>query len=326
MQRVERPTNKTVFKAHSIAQAILGVLIFVFPHSCGVFFLDGSTQNGIESETGHLIIRMYGLLSCANAWILAVASHRATTLTKNTLIYGYAFCYVFSFLEICHRHARRDGSVHFGFFGIIFALFYASFATVYCWICFTSEDEDTESEPSSNPVFTRYDGGLKLDGLFLFAASGYALCGISGLFFPKIYKLVFNTGNFGVGLENGAAICVVRLYSCLLCAMAWFVLVIARTPGQKNRLAFVQALSLYSLLSVVTIIQKNQDEGGSVFGTITCLVWGIGHVAFGGMFAYYWKRIYEVQASADSETLREAESIRASAGDGAAATENSPLV
>jgi hypothetical protein len=320
MSRLQRPSNKTVFYVHAIVQALLGVLVFVFPHSCGVFFLEGSTSNGIESETGHLIIRLYGLLSCANAWILTVTSHRATTLTKNCLIYGYAFCYVVSFLEICNRHVRGDRSVHLGFFGIIFALFYASFATVYCWICFTSEDEE-EVEESSNPVFTRYDGGLKLDGLFLITAIGFGLLGVTGLLIPKIYVLIFNTGNLGVGLENGAAKCVVRLYSCLICATAWFLFIIARTPGQRNRLAFVQTLSIYSILATITIIQKNQDANGTVFGTIACFIWGSGHFVSGTFFAYFWKRIYELQTASDSESLAEAESIRQNG-----VSENSPLV
>ena len=235
MARLTRPKNNQVFQIHSILSAILGLLIFIFPHSCGVFFLEGSTRNGIESETGHLLIRMYGILNIANAWILNITSKKATALTKNCLIYGYAFCYVFSFLEICHRSARQD-TMNFGFFGIIFMLFYLAYAVVYCWICFTSEDEEDVAESTSNPVFTRYDGGLSLDGIFLIAATGYGLIGVTGVLMPKAYKLIFNTGSLGVGLENGAAICVVRLYSFLLCATGWFIFIIGRTPGQKNRI------------------------------------------------------------------------------------------
>ena len=62
MARITRPKNNQVFQIHSILSAVLGLLIFIFPHSCGVFFLEGSTKNGIESETGHLLIRMYGIL------------------------------------------------------------------------------------------------------------------------------------------------------------------------------------------------------------------------------------------------------------------------
>ena len=237
MARINRPKNNQVFQIHSILSAVLGLLIFIFPHSCGVFFLEGSTHNGIESETGHLLIRMYGILSIANAWILHVASQKATALTQNCFIYGYAFCYVFSFLEICHRSARQD-AMNFGFFGIIFMLFYLAYAVVYCWICFTSEDDEEQSEPASNPVFTRYDGGLNLDGIFLLAATGYGLIAVTGVLMPKAYKIIFNTGSLGVGLENGAAICVVRLYSFLLCATGWFIFIIARTPGQKKPLGF----------------------------------------------------------------------------------------
>ena len=153
MARITRPKNNQVFQIHSILSAVLGLLIFIFPHSCGVFFLEGSTKNGIESETGHLLIRMYGILNMANAWILHITSKKATALTKNCLIYGYAFCYVFSFLEICHRSARRD-AMNFGFFGFIFMVFYLTYAVVYCWICFTSEDEEEATETTSNPVFT----------------------------------------------------------------------------------------------------------------------------------------------------------------------------
>jgi hypothetical protein len=323
MARLTRPKNNQVFQIHSILSAILGLLIFIFPHSCGVFFLEGSTKNGIESETGHLLIRMYGILNIANAWILNITSKKATALTKNCLIYGYAFCYVFSFLEICHRSARQD-TMNFGFFGIIFMLFYLAYAVVYCWICFTSEDEEDVAESTSNPVFTRYDGGLSLDGIFLIAATGYGLIGVTGVLMPKAYKLIFNTGSLGVGLENGAAICVVRLYSFLLCATGWFIFIIGRTPGQKNRLAFVQALGIYSLMAVVTIVQKNQDETGSIFGTMACLVWGLFHVAMAVACGYYWKKISDASASNNDGTG--ASSSLSGNNDDEVANDNTPLV
>ena len=141
---------------------------------------------------------------------------------------------------------------------------------------------------------------------------------------PKAYKLIFNTGSLGVGLENGAAICVVRLYSFLLCATGWFIFIIGRTPGQKNRLAFVQALCIYSLMAVVTIVQKNQDETGSIFGTMACLVWGLFHVAMAVVCGYYWKKISDASASNNDGTG--ASSSLSGNNDDEVANDNTPLV
>ena len=288
MARINRPKNNQVFQIHSILSAVLGLLILSF-HTLAVCFLEGSTHFGcIESETGHLLIRMYGILSIANAWILHVASQKATALTQNCLIYGYAFCYVFSFLEICHRTADCQDAMNFGFFGIIFMLFYLAYAVVYCWICFTSEDDEEQAEPTSNPVFTRYDGGLNLDGIFLLAATGYGLIAATGV--PLCHKDIFNTGSLGVGLENGAAICVVRLYSFLHVQLVGSYSSSRGHRGKRIAWLLCKLARCIPTMAVVTIVQKNQDETGTVFGTLTCLVWGMFHVAMALACGYYWKK------------------------------------
>ena len=77
-------------------------------------------------------------------------------------------------------------------------------------------------------------------------------------------------------------------------------------------------------MAVVTIVQKNQDETGSIFGTMACLVWGLFHVAMAVACGYYWKKISDASASNNDGTG--ASSSLSGNNDDEVANDNTPLV
>ena len=123
-----------------------------------------------------------------------VASQKATALTKVYSYWRILLC-VFVFIAI-EQHAKTQRICLFR--SLCYLMVYA---VVYCWICFTSEDDEEQAEPTSNPVFTRYDGGLNLHFV-----GGNRIWTNQDRHFVNV-QIIFNTGSLGVGLGNGAAIC-----------------------------------------------------------------------------------------------------------------------
>ena len=133
-----------LFLAHAAVAGVSGAVAVLLPHFFEAFFvphddetlaalLRGARANtGDASKIEHLIIRLYGCLILAQAWIVAAARRRgAGAEFRRALVQAYAACFALTALSLLRAQLTPGGRL--GFANWINILLFAGLAGGYGW-------------------------------------------------------------------------------------------------------------------------------------------------------------------------------------------------
>jgi hypothetical protein len=129
----------TVFVLHAASAALVGCCAFLFPQIFGLFFNpEGfsfhpkSEERNVSRDANelHLVIRMYGALVMAQAWLVWNARQVQDAHMRRTFIQAYFGCFALTTIALLHSQLQE---LHFHWLNWINILLFAGLSSMYAY-------------------------------------------------------------------------------------------------------------------------------------------------------------------------------------------------
>lgn len=153
---LSRPEQKKrldrLFVLHSGFSLVIGVVAVLFPHLVGLFF-DPSDElwnwhPGGQGRAAHLIVRVYGAMLIAQAWIVWNARKVFDARIRKAFVESYFACFLITFLALL-RFQLTSSLGETSRWNWINILVFAMLSWFYGWFIFKSPITVFESLPKS---------------------------------------------------------------------------------------------------------------------------------------------------------------------------------
>ena len=130
-----------LFVFHTIISMIWGISSFLFPHLFGLFFEPGDKiwdwHPGGQGRVVHLLLRMFGALVMAQAWIVWNGRKVTNPTIRKSFVQAYFSCFFLIFLALL-RYQLTGSSSEVSSWNWINICTFASLSLIYGWFVFKS--------------------------------------------------------------------------------------------------------------------------------------------------------------------------------------------